>query len=314
MVSLMRPKKVLCIWFKGGRYMEIYFNPYPGSAKNEAYGIQCAIEAADALSRLRKDIQNIPLVGRFPGENIDKSPASFILIRTSDTELRLGDIFHKATTSDRLKLQLLLQLFSRGQVIELVGLDTINNWTLANIGIPAPILELAAKNRAMTLTIPTEDLWRVDILRFENRAEITHNLWGQEDVSGIVKHCIDSIENTIERFKARFDAEFCDGALNVAPDDNIWESFGYFTAMNRAKARDYRVDDDLIKNKAMPKTEKYGSLLELRMKGPGHRIFFVRRKGLSPEILIGGFYQKNESMSQNDAIQNAKKRIDTYID
>lgn len=151
------------------------------------------------------------MFGRLPDENIDKSPASFILIRASDIELRLGDIFHKTTTPDRLKLQLLLQTFSRGQVIELVELDTINNWSLANIGIPAPILELAARNKAIALTIPTEDLWRVDILRFENRAETIHNLWGQEDISGIVKHCIDSIKNAIERFKVRFDAEFCDG-------------------------------------------------------------------------------------------------------
>jgi putative component of toxin-antitoxin plasmid stabilization module len=294
--------------------MEIYFNPYPGAVKNEADGIQCALQAADALSRLRKDIQNVPLVCISPGEDIDKSPSRFILIRDAGTELRLGDIFHKVTTSDRPKLQLLLHMFSRGQVIELAAMHTINNWTLANIDIPVPILELAAKNKAMTLTIPTEDLWRVDILRFENRTETTHNLWGQEDISGIVKHCIDSIENAIERFKARFDVEFCDGALNAAPDGSSWESFGYFTAMNKAKECNYRVDNDLIKNNAMPKTKQYGSLLELRMKGPGHRIFFVQRKELSPEILIGGFYQKNESMSQNEAIQNAKKRIDDYID
>jgi hypothetical protein len=46
----------------------------------------------------------------------------------------------------------------------------------------------------------------------------------------------------------------------------------------------------------------------------GHRIFFVHRQGLNPEILIGCFYQKNQSISQNEAIQNAKKRIDDYKD
>jgi hypothetical protein len=55
-------------------------------------------------------------------------------------------------------------------------------------------------------------------------------------------------------------------------------------------------------------------LLELRFNGLEHRIFFVHRQGLNPEILIGGFYQKNEAISQNEAIQNAKKRIDEYVD
>jgi hypothetical protein len=152
------------------------------------------------------------------------------------------------------------------------------------------------------------------MLCFDKRTETLHNLWGQEDISEITKYCIESLENITERFMVHFNTVFCNGALNSAPNINNWERFGYFRTMKKAKEQGYNVDGDLIKNKSMPKTKKYGSLLELRMMGPGHRIFFVHRQGLNPEILIGGFYQKNQSISQNEAIQNAKNRIDDYKD
>jgi hypothetical protein len=292
--------------------MELYFNPYPGSAKSEIDGICCAVKVADALARLKKEIQNIHLTGRFPEERIEIKPSDFVLVRTSTAELRLKDIFFKASPAERVKLQLLLQIFSQGQIIGAETLDGVENWIIANIGTAVPILEIAAKNGAIALTIPTEDIWRKDIFSFQNQSKTLHNLWGQMDITEIIEYCVNSLRNTGERFSMRFNAEYCPGALNDAPNTAEWERFGYFNAMQKAKEREYQIDDDLIKNRNMPKTQKYGSLLELRVYGPGHRIFFVRRKGSSPEILIGGFYHKNESMSQNDAIKNAKKRIDGY--
>jgi hypothetical protein len=229
-------------------------------------------------------------------------------------ELRLGDIIYKASSVERTKLQLLLQTFSRGRVIDAEDLGEVNNWVVANINAPAPVLALAAQNKAIALTIPTEPEWCVDMLYFDKRTETLHNLWGQENISEITKYCIESLKNITERFMVNFNTVFCNGALNSAPNIDSWEKFGYFRTMKKAKEQGYNVDGNLIKNKSMPKTKKYGSLLELRMMESGHRIFFVHRQGLNPEILIGGFYQKNQSISQNEAIQNAKKRIDDYKD
>jgi putative component of toxin-antitoxin plasmid stabilization module len=292
--------------------MEIYFNPYPGPAKNEIDGIHYAVKAADALSRLKKETQNIHLTGSFPEEHIEIKPSDFVLVRTSTTELRLKDIVFKTSSSDREKLKLLLQIFSHGQIIDAKILDKAENWIITNIGTAVPVLEIAAKNGAVALTIPSEDIWRRDILSFEGRKEILHNLWGQANITGITEHCVNSLRNAAECFSIRFNAAYCPGALNTAPNAAKWERFGYYNAMQKAKEREYRIDGDLVKNENMPKTKKYGSLLELRIQGSGHRIFFVCRKGLYPELLIGGFYQKNESMSQNESIQNAKKRIDEY--
>ena len=84
-----------------------------------------------------------------------------------------------------------------------------------------------------------------------------------------------------------------------------WEKFAYLQTMRNAQKVNYEPGNKWIK---IVDNTKLGSLLELRPYG--HRIFFVHRKGYSPEILIGGFYQKNEAITQNEAIERAKKRID----
>jgi hypothetical protein len=293
--------------------MEIYFNPYPGAAKDERVGMECAVATADALFRLKKKLSNISLSGAFPGSGVDIIPSQFVLIRTAGTELRIGDIIFKAPSPARDKLRSLLHTFSTGKTIETDDLGSIENWIVANIGAAAPILELAAKKEAIALTLPTEPEWRVTPLTFEGRSEELHNLWGQSDIGDVVKHCIDSLRNAKERFAARFEAEFCDGAQDAAPDGLRWEQCGFFSYMERASKRFYAVDHSLIKNAG---STRYGPLLELRCYESDYRIFFVYRKDAFPKVLVGGFYHKSEGgdNSQNKAIQNAIRRIDAHED
>jgi putative component of toxin-antitoxin plasmid stabilization module len=215
---------------------------------------------------------------------------------------------------ERTKLQSLLQTFSRGRVIDAENFSEVDNWIVTNINAPAPVLALAAQNKAIALTIPTEAEWCVDILYFDGRMETLHNLWGQEDISEIIKYCIESQINITKRFSVRFKAIFCEGALNDAPNTAYWEHWGFFQNMERAQKRNYAVDDYLIKNVGATKS---GILLELRMYGPGYRILFAYRKDMFPEILVGGFYKKgtgDDRKAQNKSIEDAKKRIDKYND
>jgi putative component of toxin-antitoxin plasmid stabilization module len=289
--------------------MEVYFNPYPGAAKTEEEGLKLAIGTADALLRLQRQCNGISITSNVSIADGDLPPSKFVIFRNSNLEFTIGAVMYKYGNVEREKLRLFLSYFSKGKIIDQDDLNDINNWVISVIGTSAPVLELAAKNKAIALTIPTEAEWCVDVLRFDNRSETLHNLWGQVDLSAIITHCLDSIKNTQERFKVRFNAEFCPGASNSAPNTALWDNFGFFQVMERARKRNYEVDDNLIKNVA---DTKYGPLLELRIYGPGHRIFFVYRKNSSPKILVGGFYQKNEGISQNDAIQKAKKCIDNY--
>jgi hypothetical protein len=287
--------------------MEIYFNPYPGVSKNEKEALGCLLEAADAFVRVKKGLQSVPLLGRFAGDEV--LPSRFVLVRLAGTEFGIKDMFYKTASHERVKIQLLLEIFSKGMVLVENDIKDVENWVIANIGMPAPILEMAARNKAVALTIPTEPEWRCDILYFEDRSETLHNLWGQKDISNIVKHGIDSLKDAEKRFSASFGAVFCNAALNDAPSPVNWDNLGFFTTMERAQKHEYKADDNLIKKVA---ETKYGPLLELRIYGPGHRIFFVYRKDRAPKMLVGGFYQKNQGLSQDKAIANAQHRIDEY--
>ncbi|MCL2324965.1 MAG: hypothetical protein FWC40_00460 [Proteobacteria bacterium] len=290
--------------------MELYFNPYPGPAQSMEDGIQLVVNAADALFRLQKSLQKILLSGTFSNAEFDR-PSNFVLIREAQSTFRIQDTFNKAKAGEREKIRLLLNVLSKGKVISLNDVECVEDWVIKSVGAPAPVLEIAAKNRAIALTIPTEPEWRVDRIEFDNRDDFLHNLWGQKDLSQLTAHCADSLTNPIERFSARYAAIFCDGALNSAPEHSLWDSFGFFQNMDKAKARGYHVDSDLIKNVA---DTKHGTLLELRCYGFGQRIFFVFRKNAMPAILIGGFYEKNGGTSQNTAINDAQERINQYVE
>lgn len=291
--------------------MEIYFNPYPGPAKCEEEGISLAVGVADSLLRLKKECDR-ELSFRFSETQGDMTPSKFILIRNANIDLNIGSAIYKAGSDKREKLRFLLQQFSKGKVIKEDEILGVENWILSAIGTAAPILELAAKNRNIALTIPTESEWRVDILHFIERPEKLHNLWGQMDISKIVEHCIKELGNALERFSVCFHAVCCPGSLNSAPDPEQWERLEFFQTMERAQERDYKSDGKLIKSVGQT---KYGHLLELRIKQSGYRLFFVYNKNTFPNIVVGGFYRKgvgDNSKAQNDAIQEAKKRIDAY--
>jgi len=295
--------------------MDIYFNPYPGVAKTEEEGLHLAIGTADALLRLKKGCGGIVFLGNTFESKSDLPPSRFILVRNQCTDFSIGSLMFKTSNVEREKLRSLLDLFSKGRILNDNELLKADDWIVSIINAPAPILELAAKNKAIALTIPTEPEWRVNIFKFDNRQETLHNLWGQNDITAIISHCIESIKNIPARFSAQFNAEFCGNALSSAPDYTSWDNFGFFRIMESAKKRNYKADDDLIKSAQGVEKTKYGALLELRLKTSGCRMFFIYREGHSPEILIGGFYKKgtgDDSKAQNQAIHNAKKRIDEY--
>jgi len=293
--------------------MEIYFNPYPGAAKTEDEGLQCAIGTVDAFLRLQNGFNGISLSSKISETYPDLPLSSFVLVRNENIIIDFNTLMSKATKEKHDKLLSLLIFFSKGKIIDNKDINNVEDWILSGIGVSAPVLELAAKNKAIALTIPTEPEWRVDLFKFDNRQEKLHNLWGQDDISAIISHCVEQIKNTPERFSAQFNAVFCGNALNSAPDFALWDRLRFFQTMNIAKQNDYKEDGKWIKFLEGVERTQFGTLYELRPYG--HRIFFVHRKGLSPEILIGGFYQKgqgNNSKAQNHAIKNAKENIDNY--
>ncbi|GAB6391122.1 MAG: hypothetical protein MdMp014T_0495 [Treponematales bacterium] len=291
--------------------MELYFNPYPGAAKSIEEGIAATIGVVDAFIRLKSEYS--PLNKKFADDNANLPPSSFVLVREAGVGYGIKDFIYRVDGKKKDKLRLLLAEFSRGQVIEPDDLNEVEDWELENIGASAPILEIAAKKNAMAFTIPTEPEWQVDILSFVGHDKKLHNLWGQADISALKAHCVELLINAKERFCAKYNASFCKGALNNAPDSILWDDCGFFIKMDRAQERNFAIDGVVLKN---VEDTKYGHLLELR--GEGHRIFFVYRKDKNPKILVGGFYKKRggdhnrENIAQNKAIENAKYLINAY--
>jgi len=286
--------------------MELYFNPYPGAAQSREAGAQNVVAVADALHRLKSEMGDALSGATMEG---DFRMGEFILVRESGVSFKINDIIHLANNIEREKIKLLLTLFSRGKIIELNEMPEIENWILKNIGTTAPVLEMATKESGMALTVADETEWRVDVIEFEGQREILHNLWGQRDLSSLKDHCVNSIKNVKERFLIRFDATFCNGAPASAPEDYLWESYGFFSEMDKARKREFEVDKHLIKNVG---NTKHGILRELRCYGDGWRIFFAFRKDRSPKVLVGGFYNKSAKASQDAAIQEAIQRVNSF--
>jgi hypothetical protein len=293
--------------------MELYFNPYPSSAKTREESIRLAVRTMDALLRLKKEYNDLSLKSSQAAG--DLPPSNFILFRKADNGFSLSDVIHKTTGKEHDMLLLLLIFFSKGKIIKDSELLNVEDWIVSAVDAPAPVLELAAKNKAIALTIPTEAEWCDDPLGFKGREDKLHNLWGQENISAIIKHCQYSIKNSPERFSVRFDAVFCHNALNSAPDFTLWDDYGFFQKMEICKEKYYKADKYNLKHTKGGERTKFGALLELKANSSGYRIFFVHRKNYSPEILVGGFYKKgtgDDRKAQGIAIDNAKRNIDKY--
>jgi hypothetical protein len=133
--------------------MELYFNPYPGAAQRIEIGTQLVIDAADALNRLDKDLQSISIPLDSRSVTSDVQPSNFIIVREVHRHFILQDIIFSVNGRNREILILLLTKFSKGKVIEPNEMNNIEDWIVSNIGAPAPILEFAAKNKAIAFTI-----------------------------------------------------------------------------------------------------------------------------------------------------------------
>ena len=128
------------------------------------------------------------------------------------------------------------------------------------------------RNNALSLTIPTSPGWDNDYITFEGRDDLLPNLWGQQDLTHIMDYYANSLQDAHERFASRYTAAYCAGALNDAPERGLWENYGFFRSMDKARERKYHVDDHIIKSVG---NAKYGPLLELRCYGSGWRVFIT---------------------------------------
>jgi hypothetical protein len=285
--------------------METYFNPYPKPAASYIEGYSCLIRTVDTWLHLFNELKEKNRMLENVADETDNLSAHVIFIR-DDIPNYMQQIVSAAQASDKNKLITFLQMLSKGKKINIAEHPDIEHWVVKELEINAPLLELAVKRNGIAVTIPTSQGWAVDLIEFNGHNEKLPNLWGQAEISALMAHYISSLENAKERFAFRFNASFCDGALNDAPDVRDWDKYGFFIKMEKAKQRNYIVDNDLLSDVGRT---ILGRLCELRCYGEGRRIFFVRIKS---NILIAGFYSKASGISQEQAIQKAIKRVNRH--
>jgi hypothetical protein len=286
--------------------MEIYYNPYPDPATREQEALVCIIKTADALTELKKQIGATTTV---TGEN--HRLMAHVIVRKGSVSLYFQNMLTYASNNEKQKLIFLMQVFASGRVLEESELMDDDNWIVRDLGVSAPILAHAVKKDAISLTIPTSPGWDVDFIHFEGRSDCLINIWGQSDLTEICKHYLSLLKASDERFASQFNATYCAGALNAAPEGHLWDRCGFFRDMKKAKSNGYTIDNILIKN--VGNTEKHGALLELRCRLEEWRIFFVCVDGIKDTLLIGGFYKKGGSKQEQDReINQAVKRINLH--
>jgi hypothetical protein len=184
--------------------VELYFNPYPGPASDYSSGLNAVLCTAGTLVELKKSLNGFPTVGVYSTGGADNPPINFVMVRNSET----GELFDirsflsssSLQASDREKLLFLLREFDKGRILDESELKYAEDWIIAGIEAPAPVLEIAAKRKAIAVTFATETGWDVDIINFVGKEEYLHNLWGQGDVSALKALCLESINNESDRF------------------------------------------------------------------------------------------------------------------
>jgi hypothetical protein len=282
--------------------LRLFFNPYPGKAADCEAGKRSLLATATACSELFKKNKQV----KVNDPEGDDSIKCFTLAEGKQgIPYRPSDFIRKYSGREQALITRFFLLFANGSRLKNDDLSICEDWVLSGFEFAAPILEYALRQDGMAITISDDNDWKIDFFSFIGQPNKLPNIHGQKKLSPLQ----DWIKKWNQRnlsFKSsleqNFDILFCKGARNACFPSGS-EQKGISDALNRAKESGYEITGDLIK---VFKT-KYGNIRELRSYGDGVRIFFVLNKNSRP--VIGGFYRKSASISQNKAGEYAAKRL-----
>lgn len=283
--------------------INVFFNPYTDRSKDFESMKKALLSTAQAFRELSK---NIEFIANDPRES--ESITCYVL-----AEDKLGVWYNSThylkTCSAKKEKDLVhwfLLQFDKGVKIKNENLSICEDWILSGIDAAAPILEYALRQDGMSVTISDDQDWRADFLSFKNQPKDLPNIYGQEDLSHLFDWIKDwRIRNILlqEYLEKECGIIFCAGSTNTCFPTQ-YEAKGFIDSLSRAKEQDYAVDNNVVK--IFRSKKKYGDLLELRSYGDGVRMFFVLNDGAP---VVGGFYRKSGSMSQDKVGNNSAKRL-----
>ena len=262
----------------------VYFNTEIGQAESLEHGAQALLQTANVYYRMKKHCTTIY-------RDCYNLNAFCIVKDTADFKYNLKDCISTLSKHDFNKVILMMHGIDHGTVLESQHFERLDEWVVEQLGVHSPLMEYAAKQNGMLLTIAVTDDWKHAFFTFgPGVSRKLPNLWGQEDVSPIEKW----LESWYEKYCSPIeglirycaDLTLCHRAL---PEDAFtlqeWNNVAQHFV--RACARDYAEDGKLIKN-LLPHETRYGPLYELRLLGDGVRILFALRER---KPIVGGYYR-----------------------
>lgn len=268
---------------------DLYFNPYSGASSNHIEGKAAFLATAKAIDVLRDSISR--------GVQVDTDGLSkFCVVRDASLgcSLKLTDLLSDMTGSERVVVQRFLSLFSMGKIINTDVLAQHENFQLKSLDLPAPILEYALANNGLATTVACEEDWRVDFIEFTGTASSLPNIWGQSDLSHILRWVDEQYQkhtDIISQLTTKYNATICNSALkcsDFAPDEWII----VFQKLDEARLRNFEHDGYLVKD---VESTSLGPLKQIKHLGSGIRIYLVNIDSI---LIIGGFYKKGTASSK----------------
>ena len=285
----------------------VYFNTETGQAENIERGTQALMQTADVYHRIKKHFTTIY-------RDYHNFNVFYIASDTSGFKYNIKACLPGLSSHDSDKVKLMLYGITRGSMLEPQNLELLDEWIVEQLDVHSPLMEYAAKQNGMLLTIAVTDDWKHDFFTFKQEASRKlPNLWGQKDISPFEQWLESWYEKYCSPLEGLFrncgDLTICHRAL---PEDAFtsqeWRNIAQHFI--RASKRNYAVDRDLIKN-LLPHKTKYGPLHELRLVSDGIRILFSLREG---KPIVGGYYRygTGEQRVRDNNSKTATTRIDAH--
>ncbi|MEA4991089.1 hypothetical protein SDC9_12479 [bioreactor metagenome] len=285
----------------------IFFNTEIGQAASMEAGKQALLQAADIFYKMNKHCSTVYRECHDAG--------LICLIRDGNGFTHsIKDCIRSIPKDSLSKVMLMIHGLDRGSVIDTQCYENIADLTVDQLDVQSPLMEYAARKNGMLLTIAVTEDWKHNFFTFREEASLKlPNLWGQDDVSPFeqwitnwYKKYISPITDLLRRCE---DLIICPRALpevDFTPQEwsNIAQHF------ERARERDYAVDNNLIKN-LLPNHTKYSPLFELRLLADGIRVLFSLQEH---KPIVGGYYRygTGESKVRDDNSRTAITRINAY--
>lgn len=247
----------------------IYVNSEAQTANNKHAALKCVVDAAKCLKKFDEYINSLHL----------REGINMQIYKDKSGNMGYIQELLGISGNNRDYLRYLLAKLSDAHYSKSI---TKSNWIVEILGVPNNWLHYVANHNGMLLTFASDDIWKIDFIKFIGQENKIPNIWGQEDTVVLLNWVKDEAIKTdsyITTLQKNFNVIICSKSIEVETFDDT----------------------------------KAGTLCELVVTG-SIRIFFAKNDK-TKKIFVGGFYIKgtgNDKKAQDRVAYKAKNKINSH--